>query len=59
MVERTEENVDLLAQLVVDSMDIGDLIKYAKDSIEETYKNDRECFEQDWNTFMQDIENND
>lgn len=54
MVKRTEENLDRLAQTVVDNMDLGDLITYAKDSIERTYKNDKQCFEQDWNSHIGD-----
>ncbi len=52
--KNTRENRYKLAQEVVDSWDMGTLLKFAIDILEANYKGDDDQFETDWNDLMEE-----
>jgi hypothetical protein len=46
--EYTSERAKQLAERVVDSMDLKDMIDYIKEDLEHLYKGSGESFEADW-----------
>ena len=55
VVENNEISRNRLAQEVVDSWDMGDLIEYAVNQLEEHYATDNDGFQEDWiNTIGED-----
>lgn len=52
--EHTQENIEQLAETVVEGMELDDLMMLAKDQFEETYKNNFRLFEEDWENFISD-----
>jgi hypothetical protein len=56
MAEHTPENCEKLAQLVVDSMDIGDLLTYCVEQFTINFKEDINLFNEDCELFNFDEE---
>ena len=52
MVEYSEENMNKLAQKVVEGWDINTLMQYAIDQVEENYKNNKGDFEGDLEYYL-------
>jgi len=56
MAEHTPENCEKLAQLVVDSMDVGDLLTYCVEQFTINFKEDINLFNEDCELFNFDEE---
>jgi hypothetical protein len=53
-VEHNEENIEKLAQFVVDGFDLDTLMGIAKDNIEYNYRNNPKLFQREWDELMVD-----
>jgi len=53
MVDHTADNIETLAQQVVEDMELDDLLAYAVQQMENHYLNDEESFIEDWNMRME------
>jgi hypothetical protein len=52
---KTKENIEKLVDRIVDSWDIGDLIEYAKENLEEFYsKTGNLEFQEEWDSLEMD-----
>jgi len=52
--ENTEENVEKLANAVVDLMSLKDLMLSMTEVLKENYRNDQALFLQDWKDYLKE-----
>jgi hypothetical protein len=55
MVEFTAENCIVLAQKVVDGMDLKDLCRTMTEIIEEILEKDEDLFQEEWKRYFEDV----
>lgn len=51
----TDENIEKLASVVVDSWDMDTLVNYAKERLFYFYQEDKKEFEKDWEAFKDEL----